>query len=95
MKKSTLANIGRTIDVTYTLCRGRKVGKGVAKINKGSQVHHNWYLLPFLFPILVTAIYCFIGIFYGLWHPYWFLFILIPLFYIIAEGIDKVIHNKK
>ncbi len=49
----------------------------------------------FLFPVLVTAIYCFIGIFYGLWHPYWFLFILIPLFYIIAEGIDKIIHNKK
>ena len=35
MKKSTLANIGRTIDVTYTLCRGRKVGKGVAKNKQG------------------------------------------------------------
>ena len=46
MKKSTLENIGRIIDITYTLCRGRKVGKGVAKINKGSQVHQNWYLLP-------------------------------------------------
>lgn len=34
------------VDITNTLHRGRKVGKGVAKINKGSQVHHNWYLLP-------------------------------------------------
>ena len=31
MKKSTFENIGRTIDITYTLCRGRKISKRVAK----------------------------------------------------------------
>ena len=49
----------------------------------------------FLFPVLIVAIYCFIGMLYGLWHPYWFLFLFIPLFYIIAEPIDKIIIAKK
>ena len=49
----------------------------------------------FLFPVLIVAIYCFIGMLYGLWHPYWFLFLFIALFYIIAEPIDKIIIAKK
>ncbi len=49
----------------------------------------------FLFPVLIVAIYCFIGMLYGLWHPYWFLFLFIPLFYIISEPIDKIIIAKK
>ena len=35
MKKSTLENIGNTIDIIYTLHRGRKIVKGVAKNKQG------------------------------------------------------------
>ena len=33
--------------VLNNLYSGRKISKGLAKINRGSQLHHNWYLLPF------------------------------------------------
>ena len=49
----------------------------------------------FLFPVLVVAIYCFLGLGFNLWHPYWFLFLLIPAFYVIAEPIDKLVLSKK
>lgn len=49
----------------------------------------------FLFPVLIVAIYCFLGLGFNLWHPYWFLFLLIPVFYVIAEPIDKLILSKK
>ena len=48
----------------------------------------------FIFPLLVTGIYCFIGMFSGLWHPYWFLFLLIPVYYIVFSPIDKNIHKE-
>lgn len=56
-------------------------------------------------PLLIVAIYCPMGIIgaaYGinLWHPYWFLFLLIPFYYSIFGVIDATImlkrrHNKK
>lgn len=49
----------------------------------------------FLFPVLIVAIYCFLGLGFNLRHPYWFLFLLIPVFYVIAEPIDKLILSKK
>lgn len=49
----------------------------------------------FLYPVFVTAIYCFLGMQFGLWHPYWFLFVTIPLFYIITEPIDKYVFKTK
>lgn len=48
----------------------------------------------FIFPLLITGIYCFIGMFTGLWHPYWFLFLLIPVYYIVFSPIDKTIHKE-
>ena len=48
----------------------------------------------FIFPLLVTGIYCFIGMFSGLWHPYWLLFLLIPVYYIVFSPIDKNIHKE-
>lgn len=48
----------------------------------------------FVFPLLVTGIYCFIGMFAGLWHPYWFLFLLIPVYYLVFSPIDKNIHKE-
>lgn len=49
----------------------------------------------FLFPMLITAIYLFIGMYFRVWHPYWLLFLLVPIYYLIAEGIDKNIIFKK
>ena len=63
-------------------------------------------ICKFLYPVLVTLVYCFIGLrfsdykfnifgstFRGLWHPMWVLFLTIPLFYAIAGPIDNVIHK--
>ena len=32
---------------------------------------------------------------FSLWHPLWILFITIPLFYIIADPIDKYVFKTK
>lgn len=46
-------------------------------------------LSPFCYPVLVTFVYCLIGMAWGLWHPYWILFITIPIYYAIAEAFDR------
>ena len=48
----------------------------------------------FSYPLLVTAIYCFTGLAYGIWHPTWILFITIAVFYGVASPIDKVLADK-
>ena len=45
----------------------------------------------FLYPFLVTAVYCFLGMQFSYWHPHWILFVTIPVFYIIANPIDKYV----
>ena len=52
-------------------------------------------ITKFIYPLLVAAIYCFLGMQYELWHPLWILFITIPLFYIIANPIDKYVFKTK
>lgn len=52
-------------------------------------------LTKFVYPCLVTAVYCFLGMQFDLWHPYWFLFITIPFFYIICDPIDKFVFKTK
>jgi transcriptional regulator with XRE-family HTH domain len=47
----------------------------------------------FAFPILVTAVYLLLGMVWGLWNPYWVLFLTIPVYYILFVPIDKVIHD--
>lgn len=52
----------------------------------------------FAYPVLVVGVYVTLGIFgdhfgFNGWHPYWFLFITIPVFYLIFGSIDKVIHQ--
>lgn len=44
-----------------------------------------------LFPtlLIITSLYCFIGMFLGLWHPYWALFFIVPVFSIFAAIIDR------
>ena len=52
-------------------------------------------IAKFVYPCLVTAVYLFLGMQFDLWHPYWFLFITIPFFYIIADNVDKIVAKKK
>ncbi len=42
----------------------------------------------FNYSCFVTAVYCAIGIFAGIWHPTWVVFITIPAFHYIAKFID-------
>ena len=49
----------------------------------------------FAYPVFIVALYCDMGIIGGaygvnLWHPYWFLFLTIPIFYIIAGSLDHI-----
>lgn len=61
----------------------------------------NKRLSEFAYPILVVGVYCFLGIrfssttytflgiqYTGFWHPWWFLFLTIPVYYIIFGTID-------
>jgi len=52
-------------------------------------------ITKFVYPCLVTFLYCFLGMQFGLWHPFWFLFITIPFFYIIGDMFDKYIFKTK
>ena len=43
----------------------------------------------FNYPCFVTALFCALGMFFGIWHPAWVLFITIPIFYIAADAFEK------
>ena len=60
----------------------------------------------FFYPLLVAGVYCFLGIrfpnvtytlfgkeFTGFWHPWWILFITIPIYYVIFGPIDDLIRK--
>jgi transcriptional regulator with XRE-family HTH domain len=47
------------------------------------------------FPVLVTAVYLALGFTLNLWHPYWFLFILIPVWYVLTGYIDTAINTEQ
>ena len=44
----------------------------------------------FPFPIIVTFVYLLLGMGWSLWHPYWAVFLLIPVYYAIVNGIKKI-----
>ena len=52
-------------------------------------------ITKFVYPCLVTAVFCFLGMQYDLWHPYWILFVTIPFFYIIGDVFDKYVFKTK
>lgn len=52
-------------------------------------------LTSFGFPLLVTLIYLAIGFVLNGWHPYWFLFLTIPIYYAIVDPIDKYVFKTK
>ena len=39
-------------------------------------------LQKFAYPVLVTLIYLIIGLYFGWWHPWWMLYLTVPLYYI-------------
>lgn len=43
----------------------------------------------FAYPVLVAAVYCAISQPTGLWHPLWIVFLTIPVYYAIANPVDK------
>ena len=62
----------------------------------------------FAYPVLVVGVYCFLGLrfpgvsynlfgktFNGFWHPWWFLFLTIPVYYVIFGPIDEAIRNHR
>ena len=48
----------------------------------------------FAYPVFLAFLYCLLGMLYTWWHPGWLIFVTIPVYYPIAEGIDKYIKNK-
>ena len=55
--------------------------------NESSSEKGKWHSFPY--PIIVTIFYLIIGFAFGLWHPGWILFVTIPVYYIVAEHMDK------
>lgn len=43
----------------------------------------------FAYPVLVTAIFLFTGMMWGLWHPMWVVFVTIPAYYAICDAVKK------
>lgn len=44
-------------------------------------------LLSFPYPVLVAGVYLLIGFEWGLWHPYWMLFLTIPIYYAVLGAL--------
>jgi len=49
----------------------------------------------FAYPVAATMVYLSLGMFLGLWHPTWIIFISIPVYYSIFAPIDRAIHEHK
>ncbi|MDR1600522.1 MAG: helix-turn-helix domain-containing protein [Oscillospiraceae bacterium] len=46
-------------------------------------------LLKFPYPVLVTLVYLSLGCFLNWWHPWWMLYLTVPLYYIFASNADR------
>lgn len=51
-------------------------------------------LAAFAYPPLIVAVYCTIGMIWGIWHPTWVMFITIPVYYIIADKVDRLTRTR-
>lgn len=43
----------------------------------------------FALPVLIVAVYIFLGMYFWLWHPMWILFLLIPVYYAAMSPFNK------
>ena len=57
------------------------------------KIGYNWHMFPY--PVIVTAIYLIIGVFFNKWHPTWLLFLTIPIYYTLVEMNRAVSFRKK
>lgn len=56
-------------------------------VKKGNPSH-------FAYPVLVVAVYLWVGIINGIWHPTWILFITIPVYYCFCDMFNKARKNR-
>ena len=63
-------------------------------VSSGIEAFYYKRVAAFAYPVLVTAIYCALGMIRGLWHPTWVIFITIPIYYIAAERIDRATRTR-
>lgn len=56
---------------------------------------HTKRITAFAFPVLAAAVYLLLGMAYGLWHPYWIIFLSIPIFYSVFGPIDKFLRHQR
>lgn len=64
------------------------IGQGIDKAREATGIWgriHAFLLANGLFPVLIAALYLTMGVLWGVWHPGWCIFLLIPLFYCIPE----------
>ncbi len=47
----------------------------------------------FSYPVLVAGVYLLLGMWRGMWHPWWILFLTIPLYYIICTTIEHSVRK--
>ena len=45
----------------------------------------------FATPVFCAAVYVTIGMYFDVWHPYWFIFFIIPIYHTIASAFKKKI----
>ena len=49
----------------------------------------------FLYPLLATIVFLTLGVYADLWHPAWIAFLTIPVFYMIADPIDRATASRR
>ncbi len=52
------------------------------------------FLIAFPYSVFIVGVYLAMGFIWGLWNPYWFLLLTIPLYYPIASAISGQKHKK-
>lgn len=48
----------------------------------------------FAYPVFAAALFLTLGMFVGIWHPTWIIFITIPIYYCIFAPIDAIIRRR-
>ena len=47
----------------------------------------------FAYPVFVTCVYLYLGMYHGNWHPSWLVFVTIAVYYPIAHALDRAIRS--
>ena len=64
---------------------GKATVNGV-EYNYKDEMKRRWYVFPF--PFIVTLAYILLGVLGNLWHPYWLIFLTIPIYYSLVSAIE-------